>query len=595
MYRHHNSNLAVAGEPDNVSASYATEMDFIRYALDSAAIVAITDVRGTITFVNKKFCEISGYSRDELLGQNHRMLHSGTHDVDFFRAMYREIANGRVWHGEICNRRKDGSKYWVDTTIVPHVNERGKVDSYTSIRFDITARHEAKAKLRSIVLTDALTGIPNRRCFQERLEELLTSAGDCGPVHLALLDIDTFKEINDTFGHDIGDVLLKDAGQRLMARSCADVFVARLGGDEFGIILSGMCKSEAIAIADKVLADLRVPFQLSSSWRSCSASIGIASHPDDGHTPDALFKAADLALYRAKSLGRDQIKRFEPALREAVERKSELRQAVEAGLDEGQFRLDYQPIVSLNSAPTISLEGLIRWQHPELGLISPASFLADMSDPGLLAALGLFVVEHAFKDMNWLIEQNLPISRIAINVTNADFRSRAFVERFFELSAIYGIAPNRFCIEVTEGVFLGRDYQHVDQLLQTLHESGVEIALDDFGTGFASLTHLRTMPVDKIKIDQSFVANMMASQADAAIVRGIIDIAHSTGKKVVAEGVETLEQAQCLAAFGCDYLQGWFFAKATPLDAIPDVIDNLPVLKRDWSERPSIRSEGSPP
>ena len=560
-------------------SSIHSEMEFIRYALDSAAIVAMTDVRGTITFVNSKFCEISGYSQEELIGSNHRMLHSGMHDVAFFRAMYRRIANGKVWHGEICNRRKDGTHYWVDTTIVPHITAKGKVDSYTAIRFDITARYEAEAMLRRIVSVDSLTGIPNRRRFQEHLESVLNISG-CPPssVHLALLDIDTFKEINDTFGHDIGDELLTIFSERLGLFVTPDVFVARLGGDEFGIVMTGIQDDNVLAFLDQVLTSLREPVKLSTTTRRCSASIGVASFPQHASSLDELFKAADMALYRSKALGRDQAKFFIPRLREVAERKSELLHAVADGLDRGQFHLYYQPLVPSDPHSPISLEGLLRWNHPDQGLITPNAFLVDMDDPGLLAAIGMFVVKQAFEGMEVIDGESLPVGRIAINVTNADFRSDAFVDRFFELSLQTGIAPDRFCVEVTEGVFLGRDFQHLEGRLSRLHEAGVEIALDDFGTGFASLTHLRRMPIDRIKIDRSFVSNLTTSVEDLAIVRGVIDIAHSMAKVVTAEGVETREQAELLQHLGCDYLQGWYFAKAFNIERLPYVLSHLPRL-----------------
>lgn len=556
---------------------FPSEMEFIRYALDSAAIVAITDVKGTITFVNNKFCEISGYSRQELVGANHRMLHSGMHDVRFFRQMYKRIAAGRVWQGEICNRRKDGSHYWVDTTIVPHVNAAGKVDSYTAIRFDITDRHRADEKLRHIVNIDALTGIANRRRFQEHLETVISTHGRTQPsrVHLALLDIDTFKEINDTFGHDVGDELLRVVSGRLCELASPEVFVARLGGDEFGIVMTGHPDREVHDMMGKVLSCLRQPVDLGPVVRRCSASIGIATFPDQAASLDELFKASDLALYRAKELGRDRLQFFVPRLREVALRKSELLHAFETGLAQGQFRLLYQPIIATDQQLKPALEGLLRWEHPQQGHLTPGAFLADMNDPGLLAALGMFVLEQVFTDMQKMQEMALPLRRVAINVTNADFRSDAFVDRFFELSARTGLSPDMFCIEVTEGVFLGRDFQQLEGRLHRLHAAGVEIALDDFGTGFASLSHLRRMPIDRVKIDRSFISNLGTSSADLAIVRGVIDIAHGMGKVVTAEGVETGVQVEILTALGCDSLQGWYFAKACNLLHLPYMIASL--------------------
>lgn len=556
---------------------FPSEMEFIRYALDSAAIVAMTDVRGTITLVNNKFCEISGYSRDELLGANHRMLHSGSHDTEFFRQMYRRIAEGKVWHGEICNRRKDGSHYWVDTTIVPHINGSGKIDSYTAIRFDISARHEAEEKLRDIINVDVLTGIANRRRFQEHLEDVIGQR-ETAPrsVHLALLDIDAFKEINDSFGHDVGDRFLKVVSERLCTLATAGIFVARLGGDEFGVVMTGKSDAEVADLTSQMLSSLRQPVELGSFTRRCSASFGVASFPAQAGTLDELFKAADLALYQAKGLGRDRVKFFIPRLRELAVRKSELIHAVETGLDHGQFRLFYQPIIPTDQHRPPSLEGLLRWDHPEQGHLAPGTFLTDMNDPGLQAAIGMFVLQRAFCDMKTIKDMAVQVGRVAINVMNADFRSDAFVDRFFDLCRQTGLSPDHFCIEVTEGVFLGRDFQHLEGRIRRLHDAGVEIALDDFGTGFASLTHLRRMPIDRVKIDRSFVSNLTTSRQDLAIVRGVIDIAHGMGKVVTAEGVETPEQVELLCALGCDFLQGWHFAKACDIADLPNVLAHMP-------------------
>lgn len=556
--------------------SYASEMEFIRYALDSAAIVAMTDVKGTITFVNSKFCEISGYTAEELIGANHRMLRSNVHDTQFFRDMYRCVARGEVWHGEICNKRKDGSHYWVDTTIVPHVGRSGKVDSYTAIRFDITARHEAEARLQAAVSLDPLTGIANRRRFHEHLETALGEARGEGLLHLALLDIDTFKEINDAFGHDIGDDLLRIVSGRLSALMPPGCFVARLGGDEFGIVMTGMNVGTAVDFVETILAQMRRPVSLGVQMRRCTTSMGVAAFPRDATTLEDLFKAADMALYRAKALGRDRAKFFIPSRRETADRRAELRAAVENGLVTDQFLLHYQPIVPADrKSGLIALEALLRWHHPERGLLTPSDFLVEIDDPGIMAAVGMFVIERAFRDVEAMQLAGLPFGRVAINVTNADFRSDSFVDHFFELSEQRRIAPSRFCVEVTEGVFLGRDFQHLEGRLARLHEAGVEIALDDFGTGFASLTHLRRMPIDRVKIDRSFVSNLPDNPSDSAIIRGVLDIAHGMGKLVTAEGVETAEQADLLVALGCDYLQGWHFAKAFLPAHLPEVLHRL--------------------
>lgn len=576
----------------NASSRYHLEDEFIRYALDSAAIVVNTDVQGTITYVNRKFCEISGYTEAELLGSNHRMLHSGTHDKSFFRAMYRDIARGLIWHGEICNKRKDGSLYWVDTTIVPHTSASSKVDSYTAIRFDITARKQLEDALRAskehldrIANLDPLTELPNRRRFQERLEALVSSNSREGHVfHLGLMDIDSFKEINDSFGHYAGDALLQGAGARLRALVNESVFIARLGGDEFGLILFGATDSQADAFFEGVLEAIRQPMTMGAAARRCSSSLGVAAYPRDASDAESLFKAADLALYHAKGLGRDRFERFQSQLREAAECKAAVLEEIEFGLSHKQFELHYQPIVPTVIKNAFSLEALMRWRHPQLGLLTPAQFKEGFEDPAVRAALGMCMLEQIFEDVTELQRKQLPLRRVAMNLTNSDFRSEVFIDRFFELCSKTGIEARQFCVEVTEGMFLGLNQHRVEKGLRRLHEAGVEVALDDFGTGYAALTHLRSLPIDRLKIDRSFVANMVSSPEDQAIVRGVIDIAHSLGKTVTAEGVETIEQVDLLCQMECDLLQGWYFSKALKVEELTTGLYAMPKVESGYLE-----------
>lgn len=568
------------------SLPYRETEDFIRYALDSAAIVAITDVRGTITFVNGKFCEITGYTQAELIGSNHRILRSGVHDADFFREMYRHIAQGRIWHGEICNRRKDGTLYWVDTTIVPHVSLSGKVDSYTAIRFDITSRKQVEEELRAskehhkaIANLDSLTGLPNRRRFQEYIAELIARKGSSARrFYLALFDMDAFKDINDSFGHDAGDILLQTISLRLNGFDNDRIFIARLGGDEFGIIFDEESKSDALEFFERVLESIREPINMASSSRRCSSSMGIAVFPDHGEDATSLFKAADMALYHAKSLGRDRFELFQQKLRQHVEQRSAVLLDIEDGLRRGEFEFFYQPILHKSPRSPISLEALIRWQHPSRGTITPQDFSVAFDDSAVRAALGMFMLDRVFDDTKALLDGGLQLRRMGINLTNSDFRSDAFLDLFFKRCVETGIGPERFCVEVTEGMFLGRNQVRVDRGLRRLHAAGVEVALDDFGTGYASLTHLQELPIDRLKIDRRFISNITTSRKDQAIVSGIINIAHGLGKVVTAEGVETAEQVAMLLGMKCDFLQGWYFSKACDMKSLPDVINCLPTI-----------------
>lgn len=574
---------------------YRETEEFIRYALDSAAIVAVTDVRGTITFVNGKFCQITGYTQGELVGSNHRILHSGMHDAVFFREMYRHIAQGKIWHGEICNRRKDGTLYWVATTIVPHISVTGKVDSYTAIRFDITPRKQIEEELRAskehhkaIAHLDALTGLPNRRRFQEYIAELAAggTTADCH-LYLALFDLDAFKEINDSFGHDAGDRLLQVIANRLKPLAQDRHFLARLGGDEFGLILNGVNEGEALDLFGAVMDAIREPIEIERFPRRCSASMGIAVFPDHGRDATSLFKAADMALYHAKSLGRDRLELFQHGLRERVEQRSATLLDIERGLERREFHFFYQPIIHTSPNSLLSLEALMRWQHPTRGMITPHEFSVAFEDPAMRAALGMFMLERVFEDMAVSCANGVAVQRVALNLTNSDFRSDAFLDLFFEQCGAKGIGPERFSVEVTEGMFLGRDQKRVDRGLRRLHEAGVEVALDDFGTGYASLTHLQELPIDRLKIDRRFISNITESSKDQAIVGGIINIAHGLGKVVTAEGVENAEQLSMLLGMKCDSLQGWFFSRACNVNNLPDVICRLPAIPSQTRRRRS--------
>lgn len=549
--------------------------NFIRYALDNSAIVAITDAHGTITYVNRKFCEISGYSEQELIGFNHRILRSGVHHREFFHQMYRTITAGHIWHGEICNRKKDGSLYWVDTTIVPHFSEAGTgiVDGYVAIRFDITTRKDLEKELQiniknleATANTDFLTDLPNRRLFSTRIESLIARKGEMlETFHVAILDIDLFKEINDSFGHEMGDYLIKIIASRLRSIVNDRVFIARLGGDEFGIILDEKSSMSARDLCEKILEIVREPVKIGSIVRYISASMGCAIFHQHGIDRLTLLQAADIALYRAKESGRNRFKMFNNVTMDAIKGKSQILSDFNHGLANNEISFFYQPIIYSASDNNIGFEALVRWDNPKTGLLNPGSFYTVFTDPATCAVFSTYMLDQVFNDISLMLEQGIQFGRIAINLTDSDFRSDVFLEQFTNRCDKTGIDPKYFCVEVTESILLGRDQKQIVKRLCQLHAMGVEIALDDFGTGYASLTHLREFPIDRLKIDQSFIANIVTSIEDQVIVKGIIEIAHGLGKIVTAEGVETVEQAKILLEMKCDSLQGWLFSRACPV------------------------------
>lgn len=555
--------------------------DFVLHALDCSAIVAITDTRGRILSVNGRFEEISGYTRDELIGNDHRMLRSGQHDRKFFREMYRTIASGHVWHGEICNRRRDGSLYWVDTTIVPHISESGKVTSYVAIRFDITARKQAenhlkssRQKLQHAVNTDFLTKISNRLHFSHTLRRTLRQSS-AGYICLALLDIDTFKTINDTSGHDSGDRLLRKVAEKLQSFQNDSCFIARIGGDEFAILLTGDCPALFEKILLEIHEQMRFSFRNRTMTHACTVSIGYVRVPLVDAREKALLKCADLALYAAKTSGRNRIREYHPVMEEKLDHAARLRRRVQTGLRNQSITVFYQPIFSLSTPGNISFEALLHWDHPQHRVLSPQHFPEVFEDPRLTLTLNTFVTRQVMQDMRKLSEQNIRFERIAINITSCDFEGSDFFRKVALLAGEMNIPLTSLALEITENIFSRPHHRQIEQELDTLHCQGIQISLDDFGTGFASLTHLKTITFDAVKINRAFVAGLERHGTDAAIIRGVIDIVHSLGRKVVAEGIGNATQVRALLEMECDFVQGDFLCEAVPVMDIPAALEKI--------------------
>lgn len=549
--------------------------DFYREALDQAAIVAVTDPQGRIVSVNRKFCELSGYSEAELIGSNHRLLRSGVHDPAFFRDLYRTIARGGIWHGEICNRAKSGELYWVDTTIVPHRDCNGRVQSYTAIRFDITPQKRAEGRLWKLANIDALTGLPNRLKFMGDLREAISSAGGSSLV-VGLVDIDHFKDINDSLGHQAGDEVLKEIAQRIRAALGPFDLLARLGGDEFALILRD---SPDLADSESRVAHiydaLDPPMLIGGDQRKLHASIGLTRFPHGGKTGSELLKHADIALYAAKAKGRDCAAYFSDEMRDRVQRRSELLNSFERALSRGEFCVHYQPVTPLRGGAPIKVEALLRWNHPVRGLLSPGCFTEALADEGLAARADSEVLGIVLADIDRWRKNGVRVESVAVNVTAGDFSNPRYVDRIMAAIADGRIGAKDICVEITEGILLGHNGSKARCAIERLHSNGVPVAFDDFGTGFASLSHLRDLPVDFVKIDQSFIISLATDQADRAIVESVIRLVHHLGKAVIAEGVETVEQVEILDGLGCDYVQGHLRSKPVSADMLPAVIDRL--------------------
>ena len=533
-----------------------------QYAIDQAVIVAITDVKGNITYANDNFCRISEYSREELIGQNHRLLKSGAHGRELFRDMYRALATGNVWRGEICNRSKSGRLYWVDTVITPQLGPTGKPISYMAIRVDITPRKEAEAKISFAASHDALTGLLNRSALVAQARATLQSDGRAGSFSVHLLDLDGFKNVNDTLGHNAGDDLLKQVASRLRSLAGHADLVARLGGDEFAVVgpaapagaKSGMCLGQLIVEA------MSAAFDVGHHQVNISASVGIALCPDHGATPEDLLKKADLALYEAKAAGRNGYRLYQPKMLEAVEAEKALEAKLRTALARSEFELHYQPILEVATCSTRAAEALVRWRHPTDGLISPADFIPVAEHTGLILPLSDWIIQRACRDaVSWPADMQL-----AVNVSAIQFKRGNLFDVVVRGLLQSGLSPQRLQLEVTETALLEHQAEQL-QMFRRLKNLGVALVLDDFGTGYSSVNYVTDFPFDKIKIDRSFVQGVHKREC-SAVIASAVALAKGLGITITAEGIETEEQFGLLRSMGVDFAQGYLFDRPMPHD-----------------------------
>ncbi|RDE24013.1 EAL domain-containing protein [Parageobacillus thermoglucosidasius] len=539
----------------------------------SSESMIVTDAQNRILFVNPAFEIVTGYSADEVIGKNPRILQSGMHDKTFYEKMWNALNQYGVWKGEIWNKRKDGELYLEWLTISAVKDQQGNVTNYVAIFSDITEHKRNMEQLTKLALYDPLTNVPNRYLFEKRLESIIRmSKKHNQSFALLFLDLDRFKNINDTLGHHMGDMLLKETAQRLNGMLRKQDTIARFGGDEFVIILPNLKHiREAVYMAENIIESLKRPFNVNHQEVYISTSIGISVYPYDGTDKETLIRMADRAMYQAKTNGRNQFVLYHDGMNNNGRHLFQLETALRKAFDLGEFALYYQPQVDMKTKQIRAVEALIRWNHHEKGVISPGQFIPLAEESGLITPISDWIIMQACEDLKQL-QWQFPYVKMSINISPIYFQQIDFLEKLQKTIESVNVNPRSLELELTESAIMPHAEQSVGRLT-TLKTMGISIAIDDFGTGFSSLSYLHRFPIDVLKIDQSFIKQLSQYQEDLAIVKAIIMMAHSLQIQVVAEGVETEKQYQILEEQRCDFVQGYYVSNPLTIGELYGFLD----------------------
>ncbi len=536
--------------------------------------VVVTNAENRIITINPATTRITGYTIKDVKGLDPKIFASGRHDDDFYSALWQSLQQNGHWEGEIWDRRKDGAVYAKWLTINAIKDTHGAIQQYVSVFSDITERKKTEELIWRQANFDSLTNLPNRYLLHERLEQELKKAQRAGyPIAVMFIDLDRFKEVNDTLGHAKGDLLLVQAARRLASCVRDTDTIARLGGDEFTVVLPDFHdRTRLESIVQEIIHTLAEPYDLGDEDLGyISASIGITLYPEDAHNLDELLKHADQAMYVAKAEGRNRFSYFTTSMQQEVREKLELTKDLRHALAGEQLKLYYQPIVNLENGEIIKAEALLRWQHPQRGLVNPEIFIPLAEESGLIHEIGEWVFLQAVQCVKKWQQRFGRTIQISINKSPLQFE-RMIEPSWSELLQQHGLKGDSITVEITEGSLLSKSNRIKEQLLE-FRNAGIEVSIDDFGTGFSALSYLHRFDIDYLKIDRSFITDIMENSAHASLTEAIIVMAHKLGIKAIAEGVETEQQRDMLKLFGCDYAQGYFYSRPVVADEFEQLLD----------------------
>ncbi|WP_342620339.1 EAL domain-containing protein [Rhodoferax sp. GW822-FHT02A01] len=583
--RHQNTRHAGSSMRTAERKRIERELRIAATAFEAHEGMMITDADKVILRVNRAFAESSGYTPEEVIGKTPQLFRSHCHGPAFYEELWREVDQKGYWRGEMVTRRKNGELFPVWYTMTGVRGSNGAITNYVTTSTDITRQKKAEKEIGELVFYDPLTKLGNRRLLMDRLQQALTGirrSGNRGA--LFFIDLDNFKTLNDTAGHEVGDLLLQQVAKRLGTCIRDGDTVARLGGDEFVVILTDLnaqlepAMHLARQVGERILETLNMPYELAGQVHLSSPSIGVVMFCKSNETVQELLRHADLAMYQAKAGGRNGLRFFDPAMQTAIKVRADLEAALRQALQRREFVLHYQPQINAEGK-LVGAEALVRWQHPQRGLLSPGEFIGVAEESGMVVPLGLQVLEIACEQLvQWARSCTLCDFVLSVNVSARQFHQSEFVEQVLATLQRTGANPKRLKLELTESLLLDNVEDTITKMT-TLRSHGVSFALDDFGIGYSSLSYLKRLPLDQLKIDQSFVRTVLSDANDAAIAKMIVALGQTMGLTVIAEGVETQEQRDFLLESGCIVYQGYYFGRPMPTEQFEAFLRNIECLE----------------